>query len=484
LTAYLPYITVVLEILYFIAIGLVAVKIIMDTKTTAKTLAYLMLIIFLPIIGVLIYFIFGVNYRKNKFYTFKIQHNENVFQSMQEYISQVNQQVIQSHGDKLFQYETLINFLFNAIHSPVMGGNEVEVLQNGENKLKKVVEVLGRAKHHIHVEYYIFDMDETGFAIADILIRKAKEGVKVRFLYDALGSSGIRKDFIRRMEAAGVEISPVNRIRFRLLANRINYRDHRKIIIVDGYEAFTGGINISDRYINNGKHKTYWRDTHLYLRGEGIFYLQYMFLSNWMFSRHEQVPLDREYFYSGPATGEKIIQTVGSGPDTRPAIMQSTVSSIYAARKRLYIATPYFIPGESVLNAIKQAALAGLDVRLMVPAKSDSIFVNAAAFSYYYELLRAGVRVYLYQNGFLHAKTVVIDNNLSMVGSANMDIRSHEVNFEVNVLVYDRDINEQLYQAFISDLEDCEEIDREKWGDRNKWKVFFEHLARLLSPLL
>ncbi len=479
-----PYILAILEALYFLIVVLVAAKIIKDTRTTSKTLAYLLLIIFLPVAGIIIYFVFGVNYRKNKFYDFKIERNQKVYNQVVDYITQTNQRVLHKYKHRLLPYESLITFLFNASRSPVVEGNCIEVLQNGEEKFKKVFEVIRQAQYHIHLEYYIYENDGIGTRLADLLVQKASEGVEVRFLYDALGSNHIKKKFVKRLKNAGVQIAPVNKIRFRLLANRINYRDHRKIIIVDGNEAFIGGINVSDKYINSGSNNRYWRDTHLYIKGPGIFYLQYLFISNWMFSTERMMDLKKEYFNDKPEPDNKIVQIAASGPDTKPSIMYSTVSSIFTAKKRLYITTPYFIPSDNVLLAIKHASFSGVDVRLIVPKTSDSKFVNAAAYSYYDEMLSAGVRVFLYEKGFVHAKTMIVDEELSMVGTANMDVRSHEMNFEVNAIVYDREINRQLTDAFLKDLEDCREISLEEWSQRNKVKIFFEHLARLLSPLL
>lgn len=479
-----PYILATLEVLYFLIAVLVATKIIKDTRTTSKTLAYILLIIFLPVLGIIIYFVFGINYRKNKFYNFKIEHNQKVYNQIVDYTTQTNQRVLHKYKHRLLPYEALITFLFNASRSPVVEGNCIEVLQNGEEKFKKVFEAIRLARYHVHLEYYIYENDNIGTQLAELLIQKVAEGVEVRFLYDALGSNRIKKKFVNRLKNAGVQIAPVNKIRFRMLANRINYRDHRKIIIVDGKEAFTGGINVSDKYINNGNNKRYWRDTHLYIKGPGIFYLQYLFISNWIFSNERMMELKKEYFNDKPEPNNKIVQIAASGPDTKPSIMYSTVSSIFSAKKRLYITTPYFIPSDNVLLAIKHAALSGVDVRLIVPEISDSKFVNAAAYSYYDEILSAGVRVFLYEKGFIHAKTMIVDEELSMVGTANMDVRSHEMNFEVNAIVYDREINRQLTDAFLKDLENCREISLEEWSQRNKVKIFFEHLARLLSPLL
>lgn len=478
-----PYILLGLEGLYLIGIIFLAGKIIMDTRNTSKTLAYLMLIIFLPVLGIIIYFVFGVNYRKNKFYTFKIERNEQVYQAVSTYIRETHHKTLESHQEQLDQFLTTVNFLYNAGHSPLSQGNYAEILVNGEGKFEKVFEVLEKAAHHIHLEYYIYDNDSIGNRLADLLIKKAGQGVKVRFLYDDMGSGKIGKKLLRRLKDASIEVSPVNKITFRLLANRVNYRDHRKIIIVDGAEVFTGGINVSDKYINPNP-KQYWRDVHLYMKGEAAFYFQFLFFSNWIFATEKIPEISQLYFTKSIEEGSSLIQTAASGPDTKPSIMLSTTSAILSAKKRIYIVTPYFIPVETVFNAIKQAALSGVDVRLMVPKSGDSIVVNAAAYSYYEELLENKVKVFFYKKGFIHAKTMLIDDIFSSVGTANMDVRSQELNFEVNALVFDQKINGKLQDLFRKDMNDCEEIHLDSWKKRPKYKVFFEHLARLLSPLI
>lgn len=479
-----PYILPAIEILYLAGIFFLAVRIIMDTRNTSKTLAYLLLIVFLPIIGIVIYFVFGVNYRKNKFYTFKIERNEEIYNRIKKYIKETHYETLGIRKKELEDFITTVNFLYHGGHSPLTRKNKVEVLINGEEKFQKVFEVLENAQHHIHLEYYIYENDDIGNRLADLLVRKSREGVIIRFLYDDMGSGKIGKKLLARLREAGVEVSPVNKITFRVLANRVNYRDHRKIIIVDGTKVFTGGINVSDKYINPNPTQ-YWRDMHLYIQGNGAFYFQFLFLSNWIFATEKIPPLSEDYFnYKDNEEGSTIIQVAASGPDTKPSIMLSTASAILSAKEKVYIVTPYFIPVETVLNAIKQAAIAGLDVRLMVPESGDSVVVNAAAYSYYEELLESNVRIFFYKKGFIHAKTMIIDDLFSSVGTANMDVRSQELNFEVNTLVFDKEINREIEQVFLHDMNDCSEIHLNEWRKRPKLKIFFEHLARLLSPLI
>ena len=479
-----PYVLLILEGFYLVFTILLGGKIIMDTKTTSKTLAYLMLIVFLPFVGIIIYFVFGVNYRKNKFYKFKIEHNEKIYQEIRKFIQSEHSASLNIAPKDLNRFVKTIDFLYRGFYSPLTHSNHAEVLINGEEKFPKVLEVLKNAKHHIHLEYYIYDNDIIGNTIADILMEKARSGVKVRLLYDDLGSSNLKKPFREKLMQAGVEVAPVNKITFKLFANRINYRDHRKIIIVDGLHVFTGGINVSDKYINPNP-KIYWRDTHLYMRGNCAYYFQFLFLSNWMVATEKMVSIDRSYFNQEvEVEGDKLVQVAVSGPDIKPGIMLSTASSIYAATKRVFITTPYFIPTTSILNAIKQQAIAGVDVRLLVPKNGDSLMVNSAAYSYYEELLESNVKVYFYEKGFVHAKTMLIDDDFACIGTANMDIRSQELNFEVNTHVYNSEINAKLADAFFEDLKSSIEIRLEDWEKRPKGRVFFEHLARLMSPLL
>lgn len=479
-------ILIILEIIYFIIVGLTTIKIIIDTKNSGKTLAYLLLIIFVPIAGIIIYFLFGVNFRKNKFYSYKVEYNEEVFERVKKYLTESNASVMQSENRMIKGYENVIKVLFNDINSPLFKQNKVELLINGEGKFPKVFDSIKKAKHHIHIEYYIYDNDVIGNTLADLLIEKSREGVQVKFLYDAFGSPKIKRNIVKKLKANGVMVSPVNPIKFRLLANRINYRDHRKIIIIDGNEGFVGGINVSDKYINSDKNDLYWRDTHLHIQGPAIFYLQFMFLSSWIFSTETSPALDENYFKTeNKETDNALVQFVSGGPDhPYSTILSGTLAALYSAKKRIWITTPYFIPSDALLIAIKQAAISGIEVKLIVPQKSDSIFVNAASYSYYLEIMEAGVEVFLYTKGFVHAKTIVIDDHLSIVGTANIDVRSQELNFEVNAMVYEEKLNKTLADAFNNDLVYCQQIDTEQWKNRNKFKKFFEYLARLLSPLL
>jgi len=484
----------ILEIVYVIVLILVCIRVIYDTTSTNKTLAYLLLVVFIPIAGILFYFSFGINYRKRRIFSRKLVQDDVLRKKLIEAIilrSELNLKNNSHIGDA----RGLVQLLLRDTISPLTTGNAVKLLQNGEGKFPEVMRALNSATHHIHIEYYIYENDVIGNQIKAVLIRKASEGVRVRVIYDGFGSRSLKKKFVRELIAAGVEVYPFNRIHFAPLANRLNYRNHRKIIIVDGHTGFTGGINISDRYIN-GAHTTtadrrkkkslFWRDTHLRIDGPGVQYLQYLFFCDWNFCAKQNLQPDERYFDLRPQPGGyENVQIAASGPDSPiPTIMLSMMKAISLAREEILIATPYFIPGESILNALKVAALGGVSVKIMAPGISDSRLVNAAAWSYFDDLLRAGVEIYLYWKGFIHVKTMVVDGQISIVGTANMDHRSFDLNFEVNAIIYGEQLAGQLRNSFLNDMSDCQQIEPDAWRKRPKHKQLPEKIARLLSPLL
>ncbi len=477
----------VAEIIYLIILILVCVRIIYDTRSNTKTLAYLLLTIFIPVVGMIFYFSFGINYRKRKIYTKKLFTDAAMAGLLNDKIISRSRKTLR-HSDIARTNRELAYMLANDTGSALTSGNDVKLLVNGENKFPEVIKALEAARRHIHIEYYIYEDGEIGRAIEEVLIRKAREGVTVRFIYDAFGSRSIRRKLVRRLRAAGVQAFPFYEVIFIAFANRLNYRNHRKIIIVDGSVAFVGGINVSDRYINTEKTKLFWRDTHLRVEGPGVQYLQYLFLCDWNFCSGEQLGPDSDFFPAAdslPVKGNKVVQIAASGPDSdTPTILFSLLQAINLATKEVLIATPYFIPGESLMDALIVASLGGVSVKLLVPGVSDSRVVDAAARSYYGELLNAGVEIYLYRKGFLHAKTMVADGSLAVVGTANMDYRSFDLNFEVNAIVYDEVLAGELRDIFYVDIKDADLINAAEWNARPMYRQLIEKTARLISPLL
>ena len=478
------------EIFYILSILLVCLRVIYDTQNITKTVAYIMLVVFVPILGVIFYFSFGINYRKRKIYSKRIFDNVEVEKTLEKQIRQEWTGISTSRTETVGKYGKLANLVLNRSLSPVTDNNNVELLLNGENKFPHVLEVLKNANSHIHLEYYIFEADVIGRKIIDLLIEKAQQGVQVRVIYDDFGSRDIRRKEVARLRNAGVEAFPFYKIKLIALANRLNYRNHRKIIVVDGKVAFVGGINISDKYINEEgqKNALFWRDTHLKIQGPAVKTLQYIFLGDWNYCSGEQLRPDDRFFPEFDtfiSDSNKIVQIVASGPDSdTPLIMQSLFQAISLATEEILITTPYFIPGESLKDCLLIAASSGVKVKLLLPGISDSRLVNFAARSYFNRLLNAGVEIYLYQKGFVHAKTLVVDKQLAVVGTANMDIRSFDLNFEVNALVYDWEIAEQLTQTFYNDIVDAVKIDAKQWNNRSIAIQLVEKIAGLLSPML
>lgn len=475
------------ETAYIIFLILVGTRIIYDTRSSTKTLAYLLLVIFVPVGGMLFYFIFGINYRKRLIYSKKLIKDTKLQQQLTEKIISLSDTNLQNNLDEIGEGKALVNLLMNDSLSPLSSGNGIHILMNGENKFPEVFDALQAARHHIHLEYYIYENDRIGNLLKDILIQKAKEGVTVRFIYDGFGSRSIRGKLVRELKEAGVEAYPFNKIRVPFLANRLNYRNHRKIIIVDGLCAFVGGINVSDRYINDGNEKIFWRDTHLRIDGPAIHHLQHLFLCDWNFCSGQELRIEPQYFRRDfrKYPQQVNVQIAASGPDSPTStIMLSLLKAINLGRKEILITTPYLIPGESIINALQVAALGGVSVKILAPGVSDSRLVNAAAWSNYGDLLEAGVEIFLYQKGFVHSKTMVVDETISMVGTANMDFRSFDLNFEVNAIMYSSAIGERMKADFYRDLEHAARLTLRVWESQPWYKQFYERIARLLSPLL
>lgn len=464
------------------------VRIIMDSRNAAKALGYLLLVITMPVLGSIIYFSIGVNYRKKILYKKKLIANDSLMHSLKKRIINSTHQILEQNKHKLLGQEDMVNLLLNDSLEP-LSANKVTLLTNGERKFPEVLKAIQAAAHSIHIQYYIYEDDVMGRTIRDALIQKAKEGVKVRFIYDDFGSHGLKGQFFKPLKDAGAECQPFFKVNFIFLASKLNYRNHRKIIVIDGRVGFVGGINISDRYINDdsGKEKLYWRDTHVKIEGSAVLSLQYHFLADWNFCSKQNIEPDELLFPRSAdlPKGDSLVQVVASGPDyPNPSIMLCYFTAIVNARKRVYITSPYFIPNNSINDAIKKAALSGKDVRLLVPGVSDSKFVNAASRSYYEELLACGVKIYLYERGFIHAKTIVADDNLAIVSTANVDFRSFDFNFEIGAVVYGERVCRELTETFLQDIEHSETLSLNSWRARNTFDQLADKAARLLSPLL
>ena len=468
---------------YVVLIILAAIKILLENKNPLKTHSYLLVLILVPVLGLFVYILFGQDYRRNKLFSRKKALDRDFIDSYVEEqlaMSSAQQLVV---DERVKTKEKIINLLLSNNRSFLTRDNKVEVLTNGEQKFPVLIEALNAAKHHIHIEYYIFDNDKIGQKIVEVLTRKASEGVEVRFIYDDVGTSHIAKSFKKAFAASGVMSFPFMPVYIPQLS-KANFRDHRKIVVIDGQVGFTGGINVADRYINDGK-RMYWRDTHLKISGEAVRSLQIIFLLNWYFVSKETLSFNDVYFPEIEPQGTQCMQIVASGPDSDWAsIMQAFFLAFSTATDHILISSPYFIPNESILTALKTAAMSGVRVELIYPYESDSTIVHAASMSYMKEMLESGVRIFLYTKGFIHAKTIVVDGVLSSVGTANMDYRSFDQNFEVNAMIYDVGIARQLTAQFDEDKEQCVLLQHNRWQQRPVRKRLVESVSRLLAPML
>jgi cardiolipin synthase len=478
------YISVGAYLLYTLIIAAVIVVVITDDKPPVKSLAWVMVLVFLPVAGLVFYLIFGQNYRKKKLFSRKgledFRQIERLRQDQLEYLE--NPDTI--NEKPAYKKLHIMKLLLNNSKSILSRNNTVTFLNNGTEKFPELIKELQKARHHIHIEYYRFEYDTLGREIAAILAAKAREGVEVRLILDHVGSWHFKKKPIGELKEAGVRVEHFMPVNFPLLTSKINYRNHRKIVVIDGETGFVGGMNIADKYIHGTKKLGAWRDVHLKLEGDAVQSLQTVFLTDWFFLTN-QLPSSEAYFPASKHIGNTITQIVASGPDSLWAgIMQTYFSIIATARRHLYITTPYLLPNSAILTALKTAALAGVDVRLIIPPKGDSQIVYHASLSYIKGLLEAGVKVYFYNKGFIHSKVTLVDGILASVGTANLDYRSFLLNFEINALLYDAPATEKLTESFLEDLENSTQITYDSWSQRSRIEVLKSSVARLFSPLL
>ena len=478
----------ILTAAYGLLLAYTIIRILLDTHSTSKALGYILLVVVLPLIGIITYFSFGINYRHKKSNK-KIKTALDGFtKAYKGIVPDDTKGLLKKYAGSLNKYKELIHFIY-FLGGEKLSTNEYKLLINGEEKFPEVLKTLEKAKHFIHMEYYDWENDTRGNQIKDVLLRKMKEGIKVRIMYDDYASRKMKHNIVRQLKAGGAEIYPVIKVKLVALANRANHRDHRKVIIMDGHTGFVGGINISDRYDNSIDTGLYWRDTHVKIMGGTVHNLQRHFIVNWNACQPNKLSVAKDLFPDVKEIADKaevqLAQVVAGGPIyPLSPIMLSYFKIFTVAKEKLYVTNPYFIPSDSILDALKQAALSGVDVRILMPEKSDSAVVGAASKFYYEELLRVGVRIFLYKKGFVHAKTVVADGDLSVVGTANMDIRSFDLNFEIMSVIYGVAFAKQLEGAFLNDMKECTELSYESWIKQSTFKKLIYAVARLVSSFL
>lgn len=471
----------ILSVAFVLYIILTLTLIALERKQPEKTIAWLLVFVLLPPVGIILYLFLGRNWKIHK---------------LPEEFSPTIQELIYNAMEHLPNraYFPLIKLIATNSHSPLYVHNEIKILKDGEEKFAVLKEELKKAKHHINMEYYIIKSDTIGNEIKDILIKKALEGVKIRIIMDRVGSISVTKDYIKELREAGVDVIQYSYFLaplLRIINTQINFRNHRKIVVIDGEVGFVGGINIGDEYLGKGK-LGYWRDTHIMVKGDFVLGLQAVFIDDYITIKNAIKEPSfhgedfRDYFKTPSIDGGKVMQLVRSGPDSKyHSIEQAITKMISLSKKNIYITSPYFVPSESILEALKIASLSGIDVKILFPGTYDHLLVYYASRTYLAELSSCGVEVYLYNpSSFIHSKIITVDGKVCTVGTANMDRRSFELNYEINAVIYDNQVTQELEKQFINDLKNSRKITAEEWTESSYAIKLFESLCRIFSSLL
>ena len=450
----------------------------MDNKQPEKTMAWILVLCFMPIVGIIFYLFFGQNTRKEKVISERSM-DLLMKRSMLEFAEQENLHIPRRN-------RPLMKLFTNQNWALPFKDNEVSIFTDGYEFVSTLLYNIGQAQDHIHLDTYIIEDDPLGNLVADVLIDKARQGVEVRLLYDDVGCWRVKDRFFNRMKAAGIQVYAFMPVRFPAFTGKVNYRNHRKLCVIDGKVGFIGGMNIALRYVKGTARQT-WRDTHLCIRGGAVYAIQRAFLVDWYFVSRTLVT-DRRYYPPVDKTIDNncLTQIVTSSPVSPwPDIMQGYVRVLLQAHRYVYMESPYFLPTEPVLFAMRTAALSGVDVRLIVPRHGDAKLVEWASRSYLMEVIEAGVKVYLYEPGFNHSKILVSDDNLSSCGSTNIDFRSFENNFEANAFFFNEGMALRLKKVFLTDQAQSTLVDDVSYFIKRPFlQRLLESLVRLLSPLL
>lgn len=455
-----------------------AVVVIQQRRSPAATIAWLLVLALLPIVGWVVYRLIGPLRLERRKLRRRLTRKlvEEAIGALQE---------IESEGPMRHR-EQLARVAIAAGEAPPLRADHIEIYTEGQPKYRAIADAIDAARHHVHLEYYIWENDQIGRRLRDQLIARAKAGIEVRVLVDATGSSGVRRPFFRALSEAGASVAwfnPVSLLGIR--RRRADFRTHRKIVVCDGRVGFTGGMNVADAETAEFTGPKAWRDTHMRFEGSAVRVLQRVFAEDWFYATGKDIPPGESYFPMPTTSGSEVVQIVASGPDLDVfAIQKMFFAAINQASSRVWVTTPYFVPDDAILSALVSAAMRGLDVRVIAPEHGDSRLVDLAARSYFPDLLAAGARVFEYLPRFLHAKTFVIDDDVAIIGTANLDNRSFRLDFEVAAVLYGTETNAKLDAAFQADLACCKELEYRDWRQQPFWTRLGQAGARLLSPLL
>lgn len=455
-----------------------------ERRDVGSTWAWLMILYFIPIFGFFVYLLIGRQLKRKNFY--QLSSDERGY--LQSIVDEQHKELTTSKSypnDTLEKYSDLIKMNLKSSNALITMKNDLTIFSNGQDKFQSLFEDIRNAKKEIHLQYYIIQRDSLGKKLRDELTQKAKEGIKVRILYDEIGSKRISRSFFKELISFGGEVEVFFPSIFKLINFRINNRNHRKLCIIDGKIAYIGGFNIGNEYLGLDKKFGFWRDTHLRVTGEAVRHIQGRFILDWNYTAKHKLDLEQFLLQVEKHDTEIPIQIIASGPNSKTEhIKNMYIKMIMSAKHNIYIQTPYFVPDTSFMDACKMALLSGVDVRIMFPNKPDHPFVKWASGVYTGELLKYGAKILLYDNGFLHAKTIVVDQEVASVGTANIDTRSFRLNFEVNAIIYDKEVAKQLALLFFQDSKISRELTMEKYQERSILIKMKEAISRLLSPIL
>lgn len=461
----------------------IATILVSEFRNPAKAVAWLSILFIFPVVGFVMYYFLAKQYSQRK----KVRRkNRRMVDEIRRGLQMKAGKAAPDDAMKrcdIFREHRLLGLLSNIPGAPMTSRNRAELYNNAEDTYAAMLEAMEQASSFIHLESYIVRDDGIGRRFQRLMIRKAAEGVAVRLLFDGVGSYKLSGRYVEELKRAGVEVHSFLPPLIALFDKRLNYRNHRKIAVIDGKVGFLGGINIGDEYLGADPALGYWRDTHMRLEGDGVYHLQHTFATDWMFASGERLA-DSKYLPEHDCAGDEPVQLIASGPDAPwDSVLEVFFGAMAVARRRIYITTPYFIPDPSITMALKTAAVSGVDVRIVLPGVPDARIVHWATLSYVQELLQAGVRFYQYQKGFIHAKTLLIDRMLATVGTANMDMRSFFDNFEIMAVLYDPGAILRVERDFVADMNDSKEIDPVAFEKRSKYQRAKEAAARMLAPL-
>lgn len=479
-------VTILLGIIIFLNMSFAIVVIFRERRDASSSWAWLLVLFFIPLLGFVLYLLFGQNLSRYHLFQWEERKKLGIEKLLSEQLEQIRNDTFDFRNDIGRQYKQLINMHLVNNDAVLTNNNNVDVYTDGKAKFDQLLEDIEQAKNHIHLQYYILKNDQLGKRLVEALTKKAEQGVMVRVLYDDLGSRGLRKSFFANLRKAEGEVEVFFPSKLRWINLRLNYRNHRKLVIIDGQIGYVGGFNVGDEYLGLDPKFGYWRDTHLRIQGQAVYAIQTRFILDWNQATHKRkISFEHDHFPEPSVQGGSCMQIVTSGPDSEwEQIKNGYIKMISTAKSSICIQTPYFIPDASLLDALKIACLSGVDVKLMIPNKPDHPFVYWATMSYIGEMLNSGAKVYIYDNGFIHAKTIVVDHEISSVGTANIDVRSFKLNFEVNAFIYDTKIAEKLYDVFHEDMALSKELTLQAYHQRSRSIKIKESVSRLLSPIL